>query len=75
MPPSEFRRKTGETRLAESGRLASRYTRRFEERWLRGDGSADEELLGSGDIQVLADLGNSMSVVQEMRLFRSAGGM
>ena len=47
--------------------LASRYTRRFEEKWFRG-GASDEELLGSADIQSLADLGNSMGVVQEMRL-------
>jgi hypothetical protein len=51
----------------DAGRLASRYTRRFEEKWFRGEGS-DEELLGSADIQSLADLGNSMAVVQEMRL-------
>ncbi len=31
-------------------------------------GGSDEELLGSADIQSLADLGNSMGVVQEMRL-------
>jgi hypothetical protein len=54
--------------LRDAGRLGSRYARRFEEKWFRGDASADEELLGSGDIQSLADLGNSMSVVQEMRL-------
>ena len=51
----------------DAGRLASRYTRRFEEKWFRG-GASDEELLGSADIQSLADLGNSMGVVQEMRL-------
>ena len=52
--------------LGDAGRLASRYTRRFEEKWFRG-GASDEELLGSADIQSLADLGNSMGVVQEMR--------
>lgn len=50
------------------GRLASRYVEGFEEKWLRGAGPADEALLGSGDIQSLADLGNSYAVVQEMRL-------
>ena len=55
--------------LGDAGRLSSRYGRRFEDKWFRGDASADEELLGSGDIQSLADLGNSMAVVQEMRLF------
>ena len=53
--------------LGDAGRLASRYGRQFEEKWFRG-GASDEELLGSGDIQSLADLGNSMGVVQEMRL-------
>ncbi len=54
--------------LGDAGRLASRYTRKFEEKWFRGGASSDEELLGSADIQSLADLGNSMGVVQEMRL-------
>jgi hypothetical protein len=54
--------------LAALGRLASRYGRRFEEKWLSEEGaSADAELLGSADIQSLADLANSFSVVQEMR--------
>ena len=50
------------------GRLASRYVQEFEEKWIHGAGSADETLLGSGDIQSLADLGNSYAVVQEMRI-------
>jgi hypothetical protein len=54
--------------LGEYGQLASRYVREFDEKWVRGGASADETLLGSGDIQSLADLGNSYSVVQEMRL-------
>ena len=54
--------------LSAMGRLASRYTRRFEEKWLDGETSRDEELLGSGDIQSLADLGGAFSAVQEMRL-------
>ena len=54
--------------LGDIGRLASRYGRRFEGKWFRGDPSADEELLGTGDIQSLADLANSFSVVQEIRL-------
>ncbi len=54
--------------LGAFGRLASRYGWRFEDKWL-DNASADDELLGSGDIQSLADLGNSFGVVQEMRLF------
>jgi hypothetical protein len=53
--------------LGDYGRLASRYVREFEEKWVDGGAPADEELLGSGDIQSLADLGNSYAVVQEMR--------
>ncbi len=54
--------------LREFGVLASRYVREFDHKWLRGGAPADESLLGSGDIQSLADLGNSYTVVNEMRL-------
>jgi hypothetical protein len=50
------------------GRLASRYVQEFEEKWIHGARPADEAILGSGDIQSLADLGNSYGVVQEMRI-------
>jgi len=42
--------------------------REFDRKWLRGGAAADEPLLGSADIQSLADLGNSDAVVKEMRL-------
>jgi hypothetical protein len=50
------------------GRLASRYVEGFEHKWIEGGTHSEEELLGSGDIQSLADLGNSFAVVQEMRV-------
>jgi hypothetical protein len=50
------------------GRLANRYVQKFDEKWVDGGTSADDELLGSADIQSLADLGNSYTVIQEMRL-------
>lgn len=53
--------------LREYGALAMRYSRAFDDKWVRGGAAADEPLLGSGDIQSLADLGNSFSVVKEMR--------
>ncbi len=53
--------------LREFGRLASRYSGSFEGKWFKADSAAEKELLGSGDIQSLADLGNSFGVVQEMR--------
>jgi len=52
----------------EYGILAQRYAREFELMWLLGGASADEPLLGSADIQSLADMGNSYAVVKEMRL-------
>jgi len=54
--------------LREYGGLAHRYVREFDRKWLRGGAAADESLVGSGDIQSLADLGNSFAVVQDMRL-------
>ena len=52
----------------EYGTLAERYVREFDAKWLRGGAPADEPLVGSGDIQSLADLGNSFEVVRTMRL-------
>ena len=48
--------------------LAQRYVREFDAKWLRGGAPADEPLVGSGDIQSLADLGNSLEVVRTMRI-------
>ncbi len=55
------------TGLAEYGRLASVYVTAFEDKWIRG-GTGDAELLGTGDIQSLSDLGQSYSVIREMRV-------
>jgi hypothetical protein len=54
--------------LLEYGRLAERYVREFDDKWLRGQAPADEPLIGSGDIQSLADLANSFSVIQDVRV-------
>jgi hypothetical protein len=56
------------TGLREYGTLAERYVREFDTKWLRGGAPADEPLVGSGDIQSLADLGNSFEVVRSMRI-------
>jgi hypothetical protein len=53
--------------LADYGLLAQRYVERFDQKWVQ-HASASEELLGTGDIQSLADLGNSYQVVREMRV-------
>jgi hypothetical protein len=58
-------RRTG---LREYGTLAQRYVRDFDAKWVRGNVAADEPMLGSGDIQSLADLGNSYSIIQDMRI-------
>jgi len=41
--------------------------REFDDKWLRGGVTAGEPLVGSADIQSLADLGNSYQIVREMR--------
>jgi len=56
------------TGLREYGALAERYVREFDAKWLRGGAPADEPFVGSGDIQSLADLGNSFEVVRTMRI-------
>jgi hypothetical protein len=52
----------------EYGTLAQRYVREFDTKWLRGGAPADEPVVGSADIQSLADLANSFEVVRTMRL-------
>ena len=55
------------------GTLAARYVREFDVKWLRGDTNANEPLIGSPDVQSLADMGNSYSVVSSMRPYRYLG--
>jgi len=52
----------------EYGTLAERYVREFDVKWLRGGAPAGEPLVGSSDIQSLADLANSFEVVRSMRI-------
>jgi len=54
--------------LREYGTLAQRYVREFDDKWLRGGAPPDEPLVGSADIQSLADLGNSFELVRSMRM-------
>ena len=54
--------------LREFGTMAQDYAREFNRKWLRGGAPPDEPLVGSADIQSLADLGNSFEVVKGMRL-------
>src|SRR5438270_11091863 len=54
--------------LAEYGLLAQRYVEGFREKWIVEYDSNSGELLGTGDIQSLADLRKSCTVVDAMRL-------
>jgi len=54
--------------LREYGTLAERYVREFDAKWLRGGAPRDEPLVGSADIQSLADLGNSFEIVRSMNV-------
>lgn len=47
--------------------LASGYVDAFERKWIRGENPAGEAVLGTPDLQSLADLSNSVSVVHAMR--------
>ncbi|WP_158931043.1 hypothetical protein [Acidisphaera sp. S103] len=53
--------------LAEYGILASQYTQSFDRKWIPAAATTDEPLLGTGDIQSLADLGNSFGMVRKMK--------
>lgn len=54
--------------MLEYGCLASRYVREFNDKWLRAQSLPDEPLVGSSDIQSLADLAGSFDIVKEMRV-------
>jgi hypothetical protein len=55
--------------LGEYGTLAERYVREFDTKWLRDGAGPDERLIGSPDIQSLADLANSYEIVKTMRFW------
>lgn len=53
--------------IIEYGALATRYVREFDDKWVQGHASSGEPFIGSADIQSLADMGNSYTVIQDMR--------
>jgi hypothetical protein len=66
-----FTRRLAETKhrgLLDYGGLASDYTRAFDAKWLRQQPPPAEPLLGSADVQSLADLANAYNVVRSMRI-------
>ena len=54
--------------LGAYGKLGARYASDFERKWLHGETQANEALIGSSDIQSLADLGNSYTALKAMRI-------
>ena len=54
--------------LGKYGNLAMEYAADFDRKWLPAQRASDESPIGSGDIQSLADLGNSYATLQQMRL-------
>ena len=52
--------------LLEYGTLAANYTRAFATKWLGTDPQRDEHLLGTPDLQSLADLGASFERIRSM---------
>lgn len=55
--------------MLEYGQLASRYVNEFDQKWLRNREAPADALLGSADLQSLADLGNSYEIIREMQAF------
>jgi len=59
-------RKTRRRGMEECGALGQRYAREFDDKWLRGGAPPGELLMGTADIQSLADLRNSFLVVRDI---------
>jgi len=53
--------------LLDYGSLAAHYVRDFQRKWVKGETPEGEALLGSADIQSLADLGSSFEIVRKMK--------
>lgn len=70
-PLSFFATHLAETRrigLREFGIFASRYVSEFRRKWMEGNSAECEKLVGTSDIQSLADLSNSFEVVRGVSL-------
>jgi hypothetical protein len=53
--------------LSEYMSMAHRYVSAFDRKWLRDETATGESQLGTGDIQSLADLTNSVNIIDRMR--------
>lgn len=60
--------KIKESGIFHYGALGTRYVQAFDEKWIQGKRPGNEVFLGTADLQSLADLSNSFSVVDGMRL-------
>jgi hypothetical protein len=58
--------KTKRRGLHQYGTLATSYTGSFQRKWISGENPDHEPLLGTGDIQSLADLGNSYAMIKKV---------
>jgi hypothetical protein len=65
IPPLARAKRAG---AREYGHLAKRYVDEFDAKWLHGAAADGESLVGSADVQSLADMANSYEVVRGMRL-------
>jgi hypothetical protein len=54
--------------LLEYSTLAAEYSREFAEKWIAGNRKPDDHLVGSADIQSLADMGSSFNLIRNMSL-------
>lgn len=55
--------------IVKYGRLSSAYVVGFDRKWIAGERAQDEPLLGSSDVQSLADLATSFGIVQSITPF------
>jgi len=60
--------KTKRAGTREYGVVGSRYVAEFRRKWIDGHAAKDEALIGTADIQSLADLANSFEVVTDMQI-------
>jgi hypothetical protein len=61
--------------MSDYGALAERYASEFDRKWVGAESAPRERLLGSADIQSLADLSNAVGIVRDMRLVPISQGM
>jgi hypothetical protein len=60
--------RSGRAALISYGGIVSRYDRTFDDKWIGTREPSEEPLLGSADIQSLADMGNSFRFITDMSI-------